>query len=732
MQRARALLKSMTVHEKVGQLNLVGGSVLPGRPRLSDATIIEGRAGGVLWLADTKEIDRLQRLAMEQSRLRIPILFGLDVIHGYDTMFPISLAMASSWDPSVQEVAQAFAAREARAAGIRWTFAPMVDIARDSRWGRVPEGAGEDPYLAGAMARAQVRGFQGEALGARSVLACAKHFAGYGAAEGGRDYDSSYIPEVLLRNVYLKPFHAAVDAGVGSLMSAYMNLNDVLASANRWLLTDVLREEWGFQGFLTSDAHAIVNLQVHGYASDSADAALKAMSAGAGVEMASEVFIKNLPDLITRGKVAESTLDAAVLPVLAVKYQLGLFDNPYVGASGVSQAPSYAEGRSLARSLAARSMVLLKNENRTLPLARNLKKLAVVGVLADSGFDTQGGPSARGAFTRVEKYSTVTVLSALRSRLGTDARISYVPGPGLSRVYRSAFEQAVGYPVAEPPTEQQIGDWFERTKAAALDADVVIAVVGEAALMSGEEGSRATLTLPGIQRQMLEVAAATRKPVVVVLMNGRPLDIQWAADHVPAILEAWYPGAEGGNAIVDVLFGDVNPGGKLPLSWPRSVGQGPLYYNHNRTHHPEDAPDFTSRYWDLSSMPLYRFGHGLSYTSFKYANLRLSAESIAPGGSTRAQVDVTNVGAVVGDTVAQLYVHQRSGSASRPARQLAGFQRLTLEPGESRTLTFALGEDQLSFWSPQSRAWSMEAAAFDVWVGEDSAASLRTQLSVTH
>lgn len=726
-ERAETLLKQMTVEEKIGQLSLASGAAFPGRPHLSDQTLAQGKVGSVLWLADPKEIDRIQQVAVTQSRLHIPLIFALDVIHGYDTMFPIPLAMASSWDPSLEEAVQSFAAKEAYAVGVRWTFAPMVDITRDARWGRIQEGAGEDPYLGSQMAKAQIRGFQGESLGPYSVIACAKHFAGYGAAEGGRDYDSAYLPEVLLRNVYLKPFHEAVEAGVGSFMSAYMNLNDVPSSANRWLLTDVLRDEWGFKGLLTSDAQAIRNLQAHGFAADPRDAAFKAFSAGAGIEMATELFGEHLPSLIAQGRVTETQLDAAVRPILAIKYQIGLFDQ---GAARAAEVPNHAEGLALARKVATQSMVLLKNENKTLPLGPHLKSVAVLGVLADSGFDTQGGPSASGMFTHAEKYSAVSVLSALREHLGSGATISYVPGPGLSRAYRSAFETAAGYPSPKKPTPAQVQGWLRKAKTAADQADVIIAVLGETAFMSGEEGSRATLGLPGIQQQMLEAAADSGKPVVLVLLGGRPLDIQWASDHVPAILAAWLPGAEGGHAIADVIFGEVNPGGKLPVSWPRSVGQEPLYYDHDRTHHPEDAAGFTSRYWDLSSFPLYRFGYGLSYTNFKFANLRLKENRIKPGDTTQVYVDVTNIGARTGDTVGQLYIHQRSGSASRPARQLVGFQRVTLRPGEARTLTFTLGQNELGFWSPQTKVWAVEPETFDVWAGEDSAAALESELTV--
>ncbi|MGA8940568.1 MAG: beta-glucosidase BglX [Acidobacteriaceae bacterium] len=732
IRRAHALLERMTVEEKVGQLNLVSIRYSSERTRPDDEAIIQGKVGGILHLADPTEIDRLQHLAVEHSRLHIPILFGLDAIHGYDTMFPIPLAMASSWDPSMEESAQAFAASEARAAGIRWTMTPMVDIARDARWGRIREGAGEDPYLGSLMAKAQVLGFQGQSLGPNSVVACVKHFAGYGAADGGRDYDSSYVPEVLLRNVYLKPFHAAVAAGVGCLMSAYMDLDDVPASGNRWLLTDVLRKEWRFRGFITSDDKAIANLQTHGYASSPADAAFKAIAAGAGMDLGGQTFINNLPKLIAEGKVTEPELDAAVLPILAIKYQIGLFDHPYVDSPKAADASNHVNGIALTRSVAARSMVLLKNEQNTLPLTKGkIRRVAVIGYLANSGVDTQGGLRPDWQYLRVAKHPPVTILSALKAQIGSDAQITYVAGPGLPRMFPSKWEIFTGQTPVRQPTMSEVRDWLKKTRAAASNADVVIAVLGELASMSGEESSRASLSLPGIQEQMLEAAATAGKPIVVVLINGRPLDIRWAYEHVSAILEAWLPGTEGGNAVADILFGNVNPGGKLPVTWPRSAGQEPLYYNHNLTQHPDSDPGFTSLYWDLSSSPLYHFGYGLSYTTFKFSNLRLTNRQIKIGDGADILVDVTNTGARPGDAVGQLYIHARAGTGSRPKRQLAGFRRITLEPGETRTLEFPLGKDDLSFWSPQTKVWTEEGGVFDIWVGDDSAATLATQLVVT-
>jgi beta-glucosidase len=730
--RAEELLKQMTVEEKIGQMNQVSGVVMPLlASEKPDNLIAAGKVGSVLWLFESKEINRLQHIAVDKSRLHIPILFAFDVIHGYRTAFPIPLGMAASWDPGVEEAAQRLAGEDARAAGIRWTFTPMVDIARDSRWGRIVEGAGEDPFLGAAMARAQVHGFQGETLGPDSILACVKHFAGYGAAEGGRDYEESYIPEELMQNVYLVPFHAAEKAGAATFMSAYMDLNDVPASGNHWLLTDVLRKDWDFKGFVVSDAWAVRNLQTHGFAKDPEDAAYKAVSAGLDMDMASDTYMQNLPKLVAAGKVTQAQLDRSVLPILEAKYRLGLFDHPYVDEAKVDATLSRPEGRELERKVAARSMVLLRNEHHTLPLNKNVKKIAVIGALADSTRDIEGGWTVEGLFGGPSKSHPVTVLAGLKNKLGQGAEINYVPGPSPVRTSPSLFDAISGTKPPPPPTEAEISAAIAKAKAAATSADLVIAVLGETAVMSSESASRASMNLPGVQQQMLEAVASTGKPVVLVLENGRPLDIRWASQHVPAILESWYPGTEGGNAVADVLFGDVVPGGKLPISWAYSAGEEPLYYNHNLTHQPDDQPGFTSRYWDVSSKPLYPFGFGLSYTTFKFDHLKLSTASIKAGEAAEVQVDVTNTGSVAGDAVAQIYIHQRWGSASRPVRQLKGFERVTLKPGETRTLKFPLGKDELEFWSPQTKAWAVEPSTFDVWAGEDSTAALHTELTVT-
>jgi beta-glucosidase len=731
-RRAEELLKQMSVEEKIGQMNQASGVVAPFLgDQKPDDLIVQGKVGSILWLIDVKEINRLQHLAVEKSRLHIPILFAYDVIHGYRTMFPIPLAMAASWDPGVEQEVQHYAAQDSRAAGIRWTFTPMVDIARDSRWGRIVEGAGEDPYLGAAMARAQVRGFQGERIGPESVLACVKHFAGYGAADGGRDYDSSYIPEELMHNVYLVPFRAAEQAGAATFMSAYMDLNDVPATGNRWLLTDILRKEWGFKGFVVSDAFAVRSLETHGFAKDGIDAAFKAVSAGLDMDMGSETYTAHLAKLVAAGKVTEAQLDASVLPILEAKYLLGLFEHPYVDESKVEETLNRTEGRELERKVAARSMVLLKNQNHTLPLSKRLKKIAVIGALADSTRDIEGGWTVEGLFGNSTKSHPVTILAGLHARFGAGVEIEYIPGPMPARVFPSLFDNISGNKPQPPPTKAEIATALAKAKAAASTAEVVIAVLGETAGMSGESASRASMNLPGIQEQMLEAVVSIGKPVVLVLENGRPLDIRWAVQHVPAILESWYPGTEGGNAVADVLFGDVNPGGKLPISWAPAAGEEPLYYSHNLTHEPEDRRDFTSRYWDIASKPLFPFGYGLSYTTFKFDHLQLSRTSIRAGEGTEVQVEVTNAGGVAGDAVAQIYIHQRWGSASRPVRQLKGFQRVALKPGQTQTLRFPLGKDELEFWSPQAKTWVVEPSTFDVWAGEDSTATLHAELTVT-
>jgi beta-glucosidase len=721
--RVEALLREMTVDEKVGQLTQVAGGLFPeAKP---EEAIRKSGAGSVLWLNDTKKFNELQRVAVEESRLKIPVLYGLDVIHGYRTIFPVPLAMAASWDPTVHERAAAVAAKEARAAGVHWTFAPMVDIARDPRWGRIVEGAGEDPYLGAAMAAAQVRGFQGAYLGAPDrLLACAKHFGAYGAADGGRDYDPVYVPEGRLRNVYFPPFHAAVVAGVGSFMSAYMDLNDVPAGANRWLLTDVLKEEWGFPGFVVSDAKGVGNLVIMGFAKDRADAARRALAAGLDMEMASGAFPEHLARLVKEGAVPMARLDDAVRRVLSVKVRLGVFERPYADEARVASVLALPAHRAEARLAAQRSMVLLRNEKKALPLAKTVASLAVIGPLADSRADTEGSWMVFGHVP-----AAVTVLEGLKTKL-PGATIVHAPGPEIRRQVPSMFDQFMPGPQKPPQTPEQAEAAFQQAVETARGKDVVIAVMGELANMSGEAASRASLDLPGRQEELLKALVGLGKPVVLVLLNGRPLSINWAAENVPAILEAWQPGTEGGNAVADVLFGDAAPGGKLPVTFPRSAGHAPLYYARNLTHSPEGSPMHNVRYWDGPPTPLYPFGYGLSYTSFSFSNLEVGAPQVKVGAPATVSVDVTNSGALAGDEVVQLYVHQKAGGDSRPLRELKGFRRVSLKPGETQAVTFSLGPEELRYWSTSQGKWVQDAAAFDVWVGSDSTASLHANLEV--
>jgi beta-glucosidase len=715
------LLRSMTLDEKIGQLSQIGGLALLPDSLTPEERVRKGQAGSILWVSEPAAINKLQRIAVEETRLHIPMIFGLDVVHGFKTVFPMPLAMAASWDMGLIEKAQATAAREARAAGIQWTFAPMVDIARDPRWGRIIEGAGEDPFLGAAVARAQVRGFQGDDISQPDrVMACAKHFAGYGAADGGRDYDSSSVSDEQMWNVYLPPFKAALDTGVATFMSAYMDLNGVPATGNRWLLQDVLRQAWNFQGFVVSDAFSIRDLTTHGFARDGQDAAYRAFTAGVAMDMASRTYLDNLGALVRIGKVPESAVDASVRSVLAAKYRLGLFEHPYADERRAAKVLGAPEHRRVARDAAAQSAVLLRNEGNLLPLGKNSgRKIAIIGPLADSKRDLL----SMWAGFAPDIASTVTIVEGIRNKLGAAAEVRSAPGVQIAKNYPSMFEGLMGGSKQEPWSEDEAARQFQRAVELAKQSDIVVLALGELAFMSGELASQSTLELPGRQQQLMEAVVASGKPTVLVLVSGRPLNVTWAAEHVPAILEAWIPGNEGGNAVADVLFGDVTPSGKLPLSWPRHAGQIPIYYAHNLTHQPDTAPDFKSRYWDDVSAPLYPFGHGLSYTSFAYSKLKASP--------TEASVEVKNTGSRAGSEVVQVYIHQRAGSASRPVRELKGFEKITLAPGEAKTVRLPLGPEKLTYWSQQERRWVVEAESFDVWMGGDSNAKLHAEFAVT-
>ena len=713
-ERVDDLLGRLSLDEKAGQVT----QYFYFDQAAVEQALTRGDAGSVLFVRDPATANRLQRLAIEGSRFGIPLLFGFDVIHGFRTIFPVPIAQAASWDPDTIAAGEEVAAREARAVGIHWAFAPMVDIARDPRWGRIVEGAGEDPVLGGAVAAAHVRGFQGD-FGAESILAGPKHFAGYGAARGGRDYEDSEISDSELWNVYLPPFRAAVEAGAANIMSAYMDLNGVPASGNRWLLTDVLRGEFGFDGFVVSDANAVRSLVTQHFARDLADAGARAMNAGLDLEMAIEdPAYAHLREAVADGLVSEQAIDEAVRRILRAKFRLGLFESPYVDEAATAFVLSAAEHREVARVAAERSMVLLTNDG-VLPLAAP-ESIAVIGQLADSPRDTLG--------PWVFDYDvdeTVTILDGIQAR--ATGEVIFAPGVGIpERRYPSMFdamEAAVGRTEPDHDDEAEIALAVELASA----SELAVVVVGERQNQIGERASNDTLELPGRQLEQLQRIVATGTPTVVVVMSGRPLDLRWAKSRVPAILQAWYPGTRGGEAVAAVLFGDVSPGGKLPLSWPRHVGQLPVVYAHYRTFQPEEAGH---RYWSETSTPLYPFGHGLSYASFSYAGLRLSSDRIAVGDSVQVSVDVTNTSDVDADEVVQLYIHQRYGTSSRPVRELKAFERVAIAAGRTRTVSFDLGPDQLRYWSAVTRGWVQDATQIEIYAGGDSTASLSTVLTV--
>ncbi len=711
---ADKLISKMTLAEKIGQMTQVPLNSKPVRP--ADEMARDGSVGSFLFITDAAQINHLQHIAVEQSRLHIPLLFGFDVIHGFRTIYPIPLALASSWNPDVVELAQSMAAREARYTGIQWTFAPMVDIARDPRWGRIMEGAGEDPFLGSRMAAAQVKGFQGSYLGAPDhIMACVKHFAGYGAALGGRDYEESNISDEQLWNVYFPPFHAALEAGAGSIMSAYMDLNGVPAAGNHYLLHDVLRDDWKFDGMVVSDWAAVKSLTTHGFARDEEDAAARAVNAGVDMEMSSFTFRDTLADAVRKGLVSEATINTAVRDILVAKYKLGLFKNPYIDASQAAAHMVTPEQRRTERTIATKTAVLLRDQGNLLPLGDRYKTIAVIGALADSKADIMGSWSLAG-----HPADSVTVLEGMRRRFGSTANILYTKGVEIEREQPSIFDNQFSSPKPTLKTEAERDAEFHHAIDLIQQSDVAVLVLGELQSMSGERASRSSLDLPGKQEQLLEAAVATGKPIVLVLLNGRPLNITWASEHVPAILEAWYPGTEGGNAIADLLSGDSNPGGKLTVAWPRSVGQIPINYARNLTQIPE-APN--TRYWDSSSAPLYPFGYGLSYSTFTIDNLRIAQPSVRAGATLSVSVNVRNTSDRAGDEVVELYTHQRAGSASRPVRELKGFLRISLEAHESRTVTLSLDTKDLGFWSPETHHWGMEPGTFDLWVGDDENAT---------
>ena len=694
----RDLMQKMTLTEKIGQLSqYVGGSLLTGPQSgaLSDSLFVRGMVGSILNVGGVENLRKLQEKNMETSRLKIPVLFAFDVIHGYKTIFPTPLAESCSWDLGLMFETAKAAAIEASASGIHWTFAPMVDIARDPRWGRIVEGAGEDTYLACKIAETRVRGFQWNLGKPNSVYACAKHFAAYGAPQSGRDYAPVDLSLSTLAEVYLPPFKACVDAGVHTFMSAFNSLNGVPATGNRWLMTDILRNQWKFKGFVVSDWNAVQELKAHGVAETDADAALMAFDAGVDMNMTDGLYNRCLEEAVREGKLDMQAIDTSVERILRAKYALGLFDDPYrfLDVKRERREIRSEAVTNLARKAAASSMVLLKNDHATLPLSKQTKRIALIGPLANNRSEVMGSWNARG-----EESDVVTVLDGVKKKLGNNVAVTYVQGCDF----------------LDPSTHE-----FSAAFEAAKQSDVVIAVVGEKALMSGESRSRAILRLPGQQEALLDTLQKAGKPLVVVLMNGRPLCLEKVDKQANALLEAWFPGTQCGNAVADILFGDAVPSAKLTASFPLSEGQIPNNYNYKRSGRPGDMPhSSTVRYIDVPNRNLYPFGYGLSYTTFSYGEMQCPKQFNADG-TLQVSVDVTNTGGCDGEEIVQLYVADKVASMVRPVKELKGFQKVFIPKGQTKRIDFTLNVRDLGFWN-NSMQYIVEPGSFEIMVGPNS------------
>lgn len=706
-----SLLARMTLEEKLGQLNQppgIGNDTGPKAKAAGTDQVRKGQVGSFLGMQGVKLTCDMQRIAVKESRLGIPLLFGFDVIHGYRTVFPVPLGEAASFNPIAVEKAARVGAVEATAHGINWTYAPMVDVARDPRWGRVVEGSGEDTYLGEVMAVARVRGFQGNDLrAADSVLATAKHFVAYGGAEAGRDYNTVDISERALREVYLPPFHAAVDAGVGSIMASFNEIAGVPMHANGPLINGVLRGEWGFDGVLVSDYTGVMELMNHRIAADRTEAGRRALEAGVDIDMVSDIYRKDMPKAVRAGKLPVATVDDAVRRVLRAKYRLGLFDNPYRNCDESLEKSQTltADHRDAARTMARESMVLLKNKGNVLPLSKQIRTLAVIGPLADNPRAMLGSWAGMG-----RPEDVVTPLAGIRAAVGPETKVLYARGADINTADTTGIAEAVRI---------------------AGQADAVLLMLGEAEDMSGEANNRTSLDLPGVQEQLALAVQKSGKPVAAVLFNGRPLSINSLQEQVPSILEAWFPGVEAGHALTDVLFGDYNPAGRLPITFPRNVGQVPIYYGHKNTGRPpREEERYSSKYLDVSWKPLYAFGHGLSYTSFRYDALRLSRKKIPADGTLQVDVTVTNTGSRAGDEVVQLYLRDDVASVTRPVKQLRGFRRVHLQAGKSQTLTFTLTANDLSFYGADMKR-IVEPGSFTVFAGGNSVDNLEAKFEVT-
>jgi len=718
--RVDSLMQLMTLEEKLGQLNLPSaGAFTTGAVESSDIArkIAEGKVGGLFNIKTVANIREMQKIAVEKSRLRIPLIFGMDVIHGYESVFPIPLGLSCSWDMKLIERSARIAATEASADGINWTFSPMVDISRDPRWGRISEGSGEDPYLGSQIAQAMVRGYQGNDLTANNtIMSCVKHYALYGASEAGRDYNTVDMSKHRMYNEYLPPYKAAVDAGVGSIMASFNEVDGIPATANKWLLTDVLRKEWGFTGFVVSDYTGISEMINHGYG-DLQYVSAAALDAGLDMDMVSEGLLTTLSKSIQEGKLFEKQVDDACRRILRAKFLLGLFDDPYKYCN-VNRAKAEVfntANRAEARSTATQSFVLLKNEGNVLPIKKS-GTIALVGPLADAKENMTGTWSVAARFSE-----SISVLEGLQKAVGTKAKIVYAKGSNLDED-QVLEANATMFGKSLHRDKRSATELRDEAVRIARNADVIVAAVGEAAEMSGEASSRTNIEIPETQKDLIKALLKTGKPVVLVLFTGRPLVLKWEEENVPAILNVWFGGSEAGDAIADVLFGDVNPSGKLTTTFPQHVGQVPIYYAHKNTGRPLTGKwfsKFQSNYLDVSNEPVYPFGFGLSYTTFSYGELSLSKITMTANDSIQVSVEVTNTGLREGAEVVQLYIRDLVGSVTRPVKELRGFQKVMLKAGEKRTITFTLTKEELSFYNSELK-WVTEPGKFHVFIGTNS------------
>ncbi len=716
-----SLMQKMTLDEKLGQLNLpVSGDITTGQASNSDVArkIEQGKVGGLFNIKSVEKIRDVQKIAVEKSRLKIPLIFGMDVIHGYQTVFPIPLGLSCSWDMDIIQRSARIAAIEASADGINWTFSPMVDISRDARWGRVSEGSGEDPYLGAQIAKAMVKGYQGDDLSkSNTILSCIKHFALYGASEAGRDYNTTDMSRVRMYNEYFLPYKAGVEAGAGSVMTSFNEVDGIPASANKWLMTEVLRNQWGFNGMVVTDFTAINEMVAHGMG-DLKQVSALALQAGVDMDMVGEGFLTTLRQSLQEGKIKQEQIDLACRRILEAKYKLGLFVDPYryCNIKRSKNEVFTAANRKEARSTAAQSFVLLKNDKNTLPI-RKKGTIALIGPLADATENMTGTWSVAADFTK-----SVSLLRGLKSAVGKNATILYAKGSNLTE--DAALEERSTMFGKTLHRDSRSSDAIRKE---ALDiankSDVIVAALGESAEMSGESSSRTDIGIPAIQRELLNELLKTGKPVVLVLFTGRPLALKWEHENVPAILNVWFGGSEAGDAISDVLFGDVNPSGKLTMTFPQNVGQVPMFYNHKNTGRPlaegKWFEKFRSNYLDVSNDPQYPFGYGLSYTAFRYGDIKLSKTSFSAGEAITAKVTVSNTGAVEGKEVVQLYIRDMVGSITRPVKELKGFQKISLRPGESREVSFTITEEDLKFYNSDLK-FVAEPGEFKLFIGTNS------------